>query len=436
MKILLVGNGGREHALAWRLSQSASVAGILCPGGNPGIARHAEVAIPAPKGPDAWAELALRERIDLVVVGPEAPLAEGLADACARRGVRVFGPTQAGARLEASKAFSKEVMLAAGIPTASSETFTELAPALDYARHLRGADGRTVVIKADGLAAGKGVVIATTLEEIESTLRSFLVDGRFGDASRRVVIEEFLDGEEVSVLALTDGESVWPLAPAQDHKRIFDGDRGPNTGGMGAYAPAPVASEEVMAAAYGDVLVSAVRELARRGIVYRGVLYAGLMLTRDGIKVLEFNCRFGDPETQVLMPLFEGDLGETLLACAEGRLGKLMLPGASSTGAPGVRPLHAACVVVASAGYPGDIETGRVINGLDGDFGHDCVVFHAGTRRDEQGRVVTAGGRVLGITAWGLSLQSCLARAYQIASLVSFEGAQLRRDIGARALAN
>jgi len=421
MKILLIGNGGREHAIAWRLRRSPSVSKIVCPNGNPGIAREADVPRVDLPSIDATADYAARERFDLVVVGPEAPLAAGLADACEARGLKVFGPSRAAAQIEASKAFSKDVMRAAGIPTAAYETFDDYDKALDFALGL----GLPVVVKADGLAAGKGVSVCTTKDELVQALRENLKDARFGNASARVVVEQFLHGEEASILAFCDGRDVYPLVPAQDHKRVFDNDEGPNTGGMGTYAPAPVATEEVVSAAYGEVLLPAVREMARRGTPYKGILYAGLMVGEDGINTIEFNCRFGDPETQVILPLLDGDLGEIMLACCEGRLA-----GASI----GTRPGHAACVVLASGGYPGDYAVGKPIRGLDTADGPDRIVFHAGTKAGPDGSVLTAGGRVLGLTAWAPTLQSAVNAAYRMAETVTFEGAHFRRDIARRAL--
>jgi phosphoribosylamine--glycine ligase len=426
MKILLVGNGGREHALAWRLHRSPSVSRIICPNGNPGIERFAECPAAALKGPAQWAEYARKAGADLVVVGPEAPLADGVGDAVRKAGIPVFGPDAEGAKIESSKAWSKEVMRAAGVPTAAFDSFDDAARAKDFARSL----GLPVVIKADGLAAGKGVTVATTWEEAEQAIDENLLGRRFGDSSGRVLIEEFMTGDEASIFGLCDGTTVYPLVAAQDHKRALDGDRGPNTGGMGAYAPAPMVLEEVFTAAYGEVLVPTLQELRRRGIDYRGVLYAGLMLTDEGPKVVEFNCRFGDPETQVVLPLVEGDFGEILMACAEGRLAPLTQQGAITTS-----PAHAATVVLASGGYPGDYKTGLPISGLEQwDEEENAVVFHAGTKRDAEGRIVTAGGRVLACTAWDNSLARAVERAYKMAGSIDFEQKHYRRDIAHRAL--
>ncbi len=422
MKVLLVGNGGREHAIAWRLKRSASVTQIICPNGNPGIAREAETPRVALKSVQEWADYAALKKVDLVVVGPEAPLAAGMTDACEKKGLKVFGPSRAAAQLEASKSFSKDVMNAAGIPTARSESFSDYDKAYDYACGL----GIPVVVKADGLAAGKGVAICTTIDELQQALSENLKEGRFGDSSRTVLVEEFLHGEEASILAFSDGENVYPMTPSQDHKRAYDDDMGPNTGGMGTYAPAPIATEEVLTASFSQVLRPTIEEMAKRGTPYKGVLYAGLMVGREGgIKVLEFNCRFGDPETQVVLPLLDGDLGEIMMACCDKRLDKVSI---------GTRPEHAACVVLASAGYPNGYETGVEIRGLDQVPENGAYVFHAGTKAGENGKVLTAGGRVLGLTAWGSSLQAAVDKAYDLTDIVTFDHCHFRRDIAHRAL--
>ncbi|MEQ8821942.1 MAG: phosphoribosylamine--glycine ligase [Sumerlaeia bacterium] len=434
MKILLIGGGGREHAIAWRLKASPSVTRIVCPNGNPGIAREAETPRAELASPVAWAEYGAEMGADLVVIGPEQPLAEGVADACEAKGLRVFGPTKAGAEIEASKAFAKDIMVSAGIPTAASETFSDATRALDFAKSL----GGRCVVKADGLAAGKGVAMCETLDDARAAIEENLTGHRFGASSARIVIEEWLEGEEVSILALTDGEEVFPLVPSQDHKRAGEGDTGLNTGGMGAYAPVPWFGEEYLTSALSMVLRPAIAELRRRGIPYKGVLYAGLMVTKDGPKVLEFNCRFGDPETQVVLPLFEGDLGETMLACAEGRLGKILLPPHWQEGNAqtiGMRPDNAVVVVMASEGYPGTVRDGQPIHGLDAADGlSNAMIFHAGTTAGPNGEVLTKGGRVLGLTAWGRTLQSSLSTVYDLAGRVSFDGGWLRRDIAHRAL--
>lgn len=418
--------------MAWRLAQSPSVTRIVCPGGNPGIASVAETPRVDLPTVQHWAAYAAEQKFDLVAVGPEAPLEAGIADACIARGIPVFGPPKAGARIEASKAFAKELMEAAGIPTARAASFTDAAKAKDFARSL----GLPVVIKADGLAAGKGVTVATRWAEAEQAIDENLLGKRFGASSASILIEEFMDGQEASVFGLCDGETVYPLVAAQDHKRALDNDEGPNTGGMGAYAPTPFVAEEHFTAIYGEVLQPALRELRNRGIDYRGVLYAGLMLTKEGPKVVEFNARFGDPETQVVLPLLEGDFGEILLACAEGRLGPMVNPtGPDAPPGIGTKPAHAITVVLASGGYPGDYETGLPISGLEKCNGaKDAVVFHAGTRAGEDGAILTNGGRVLSCTAWDTTLARARDRAYALAELIEFKGKHLRKDIGGRVL--
>jgi phosphoribosylamine--glycine ligase len=426
MKVLLVGNGGRENAIAWRLRRSDSVREIVAPNGNPGIARFADVPAVALATNADWVRYAKEQKSDLVVIGPEAPLAAGLADALHAAGIPAFGPVAAGARLEASKSFSKDVMEAAGVPTARSRTVTRTDEAFDFARSL----GLPVVIKADGLAAGKGVTVATTWTEAEAAIIENLVGARFGESSAKLVIEEFMPGEEASIFGLCDGETVFPLVAAQDHKRVFDNDEGPNTGGMGAYAPAPVATPAIVEATMQQVFLPTLAELNRRGIRYRGVLYAGLMVHAGAVRVVEFNCRFGDPETQVVMPLIEGDLGEILLACAEGRLGSLIARGGIGTAA-----LHALTVVLASGGYPGNYNVGEPITGLEQfDQLENGIVFHAGTALGPDGQVVTAGGRVIACTAWDTSLARARTTAYNMVRGIQFAGKHFRSDIAFRAM--
>lgn len=432
MRVLLIGSGGREHALAWKLAQSPRLTALYVAPGNAGTDNPqsqvpiSNLIIPADDSP-ALVGFAQHNEIDLVIIGPEAPLAAGLADALRAAGVRVFGPSRAAAQIEASKAFAKAFMAHHGLPTARYAVFTRFDEAL---AHLRSA-GFPVVIKASGLAAGKGVLVPTSHAEAEAALRQIMVAREFGAAGDEVVIEERLEGEEVSLLAFTDGVTVRAMPPAQDHKRLLDGDLGPNTGGMGAYAPAPCAPSALVDEMTRRVLQPAVDGLRAEGHPFVGCLYAGLMLTRDGPRVLEFNCRFGDPETQVLLPLLESDLLDVALACAEGRLG-----------AAGIRwkPGAAACVVLASEGYPGAYPVGRVITGLDAPL-TEAVVFHAGTRRASAGtrragdEIVTAGGRVLAVTGWGAGLPEALRAAYAAVSQIHFDGMQFRRDIGWRAIA-
>ncbi|HET8724899.1 MAG TPA: phosphoribosylamine--glycine ligase [Anaeromyxobacteraceae bacterium] len=417
MRVLVVGGGGREHALAWKISKSPLVEKVFCAPGNPGTARHAENVAIGAEDVDRLAAWALANRIDFVVVGPEAPLVLGLADRLSTAGVAVFGPSAAGARLEGSKAFAKEIMEAAGVPTAAHGTFDALAPAID---HVRAAGGR-VVVKADGLAAGKGVVVCGDVAEAEQALRSILVDRVHGAAGARVVVEERLEGPEASVIALVDGERVLVLPAAQDHKRIFDGDRGPNTGGMGAFSPTPNVDDALVADVERTVFLPVVREMARRGTPFRGALYAGLMLTRNGPRVLEFNARFGDPETQPILMRLSSDLVPALLAAARGDLSGVRLA---------VDPRAAVGVVMAAEGYPGRVTVGDAIEGADGPFAPDVQVFQAGTRRGPDGRLVTSGGRVLTVCALGADRAEAAARAYEAAGKVRFRGAQYRRDIG------
>lgn len=417
----MAGGGGREHALAWKIAADSSRPEVYCAPGNAGtaeVARNIPIAAEDISGIVGWARA---NNPDLVVVGPEAPLCAGLADRLIAEGIRVFGPTADAAMIEGSKVFSKEVMQAAGVPTAEARVFSDAAEAKAWVRRR----GAPIVVKADGLAAGKGVTVCMTVEEAETAIEDALTRAVFGDAGRRVIVEECLEGEEASILALVDGSRIVMLASAQDHKRIFDGDRGPNTGGMGAYSPAPVVAAEMLAAIREQVFERTLAELRRRCIVYKGVLYAGLMISRGRISVLEFNCRFGDPETQAILPRWDGDILPALNACIDGNLREDMVKW---------RPEPAVCVVMASEGYPGSYKKGALIEGLDRAAAMAGVaVFHAGTRR-EGGAVVTSGGRVLGVTALGADLPEAVKRAYDAVSVIRFDGAQWRRDIAARAL--
>jgi phosphoribosylamine---glycine ligase len=416
VRVLVVGSGGREHALAWALSKSPSVDELLAAPGNAGIESVARCTPIDATDVAGLVDLAERERVELTVVGPEAPLAAGLVDALEARGMRAFGPSAAGARIEESKAWAKELCARHGIPAPRSESFTDVTTAI---MHLDSFEP-PYVVKADGLAAGKGVVIAATREEAVQAIEACLVDRAFGEAGDTVVLEEHVSGREVSVLALTDGRVMVPLEPAQDFKRALDGDRGPNTGGMGAYSPVPFVDEGIRSRIRDEILEPTVKALEAEGVTYRGVLYAGLMLTEDGPVVLEFNARFGDPETQAVVPRMERDLAETLLACAEGRL---------AGHEPGWTSEACVTVVLASGGYPGEYPTGVPIDGLDEAGKSDKVqVFHAGTAW-EDGRVVTAGGRVLAVSALGNDLADARRRAYEACGLISFEGMHLRTDI-------
>jgi phosphoribosylamine--glycine ligase len=420
MRILVVGSGGREHALAWKISRSPLVRELFAAPGNPGMSRVATLVRLDPTDVEGVARWAVEHRIDLVVVGPEAPLVAGLADRVAKDGIPVFGPSAAAAEIEGSKAFAKDVMRAAGIPTADYEAFTALDPAVAWAR----ARGGKVVVKADGLAAGKGVVVCGDAAEAEEALRSMLVGGVHGAAGSKVVVEERLEGPEASCIAFTDGERVRMLAAAQDHKRIFDGDRGPNTGGMGAFSPTPNVGPALLADVERTVILPAVRELARRGRPFRGALYAGLMLTPKGPRVLEFNARLGDPETQPILMRMRSDVVPALLAAARGDLSGVTLDFDERA---------AVGVVLAAEGYPGKVASGDVIDGADGAFPDDVQVFHAGTTRGADGRVVTSGGRVLTVCALGDGLPGAARRAYEAVAKVRFRGMQYRKDIGGKA---
>ncbi|GHG72532.1 phosphoribosylamine--glycine ligase [Comamonas sp. JC664] len=415
VKVLLLGSGGREHALAWKLSQSPRLTQLLCGPGNPGTAKLGTNVPLRADSPEAVAAFARREAVDLVVVGPEAPLVAGVADALAGVGIPCFGPVAAGARIEGSKAFAKEIMAEAGVPTAAFRTFTDVAAAEAYAVE----QGR-IVVKADGLAAGKGVIVAHDVEAARAAVRAV---GAMGVAGQTMVLEELLEGEEVSAMALCDGERYAMLPLSQDHKRVGEGDSGPNTGGMGAYSPAPFLTAEQLAEVGERVVAPTLAVLRRRGIPFRGVLYAGLMLTRGGPKVLEFNARFGDPETQVLMMQLGEDLLPLLDACARGTLEPRTLvsaPGASVG------------VVLAARGYPDAPEKGQRIDGLDAVPG-DATVFLAGVEARD-GALVTAGGRVLTVCARGEDLARARERAYAAVAAVRFDGMHFRRDIGARGM--
>ena len=417
MRILIVGSGGREHALAWKFSQSPLVRELWCAPGNPGMARVAKLLPVRADDVEALAAEARRLSVDLVVVGPEAPLVLGLADRLAKDGIAVFGPSAAAAEIEGSKAFAKDVMLAAGIPTAAHGTFRELDPAIAFARARFG----RVVVKADGLAAGKGVVVAGSLDEAERAIRDMLVGHVHGAAGATVVIEERLEGREASVIALTDGERVRLLPSAQDHKRVGDGDTGPNTGGMGAFSPAQQVTPEVAREVEERVLLPAIRELARRGRPFRGALYAGLMLTPEGLRVLEFNARLGDPETQPILMRLRGDLVPALLAAARGDLSRVSVD---------VDPRPAVGIVLAAEGYPARPVMGDVLAGLDGPFEEGVQVFHAGTGLAPDGGVVSTGGRVLTACALGDDLAAARTRAYAALARIRLRGGHYRRDIG------
>ncbi len=421
MKILVVGGGGREHALVWKIAQSPLVEKIYCAPGNPGIAELAENIPIKVDELDKLLEFAYREKIDLTVVGPEQPLSLGIVDLFEEHGLKVFGPRKNAAIIEASKAFSKDLMQKYRVPTAAYGVFDEIGPALEFIDQI----GIPIVIKADGLAAGKGVIIAQSREEAVSATTDMLSGNAFGAAGSRVVIEEFLTGEEASFLVITDGKEIIPLASAQDHKAIFDGDQGPNTGGMGAYSPAPVVTPAVHEKAMQSILKPTIDGMAAEGRPYCGVLYAGLMINGDQVKTLEFNARFGDPECQPLLMRMKSDLVPVLVAVANGDLSGMTIEWHDKA---------AVCVVMAAKGYPGDYSKGNEILGLEEAAKiDDLYVFHAGTNLKD-GRCVTNGGRVLGVTALGESVQKAIELAYRGVDRISWPGVQYRRDIGKKAL--
>ena len=422
MKVLVIGSGGREHALVWKLAQSVQRPQLFAAPGNAGIAELARCVPIAADDLKGLRDFALEEGIDLTVVGPEVPLALGIVDLFRGSGLRIFGPTKAAAQIEASKVFAKEFMREVGIPTGGFEVFDDYGQALAY---LQGRDG-PVVVKADGLAAGKGSIVCDNRREAEAALELIMVERKFGASGDRVLIEERLYGEEASCLAFSDGEHIALFPPTQDHKPVFDGDKGPNTGGMGCYAPAPVVTPELREEIRRTILEPAIQGLAERGCLYQGVLYAGVIITEEGPKVLEFNCRFGDPETQPQVPLLESDLLSILEACIDGQL---------EEGEVRWRRGAAVCVVLASGGYPGEYEKGKPITGLDRITDPQTTVFHAGTARRD-GEIVTNGGRVLGVTSWDNTIERAIERVYRQVRLIEFEKMHYRTDIGAKALRN
>jgi phosphoribosylamine--glycine ligase len=433
MRILVLGSGAREHALCWRLALDPGVQHVVCAPGNPGIARSIDTAPLSVNDPDAALDLADRLGVDLTVIGPEAPLAAGVADRFAAAGAPVFGPTRLAAQLETSKAFAKEFMARHGVPTARYRVCHSAADATAVVRS--GELGQAVVVKADGLAAGKGVVVAPDAVTAEQAIRTAMLDRAFGDAGARLVIEECLTGPEVSYFVLADGEHYLPLLTAQDHKRAFDDDRGPNTGGMGAFAPSPLVDAALETRITSEIVEPVLRGMAREGTPFRGFLYCGLMLTAEGPRVIEFNVRFGDPEAQVVLPLLDRPLAPLLDAASRGRLRSSDV----DRGARAERdPAEAGCavgVVLAARGYPGDVETGQPIDGLE-QLAHDypdVLAFFAGVR-SANGGLHTAGGRVMTLVARARTYQAAIARVYDAASSVRFDGMQYRRDIGRKAL--
>ena len=422
MKVLLVGGGGREHALAWKLAQSPRLTRLYAAPGNPGIAAHADCVPVRDTDLDELVALARRERVELAVIGPEVPLSLGLRDRLSDAGVSVFGPSQSAARLESSKAFAKDLMARYGIPTARFRVFQDAGAARRFSREL----GAPLVVKADGLAAGKGAMVCATLPEADAAIRLCLDEDAFGAAGRTVVVEEFMTGEEASFFVITDGVSALPLPAAQDHKAIFDDDRGPNTGGMGAYSPAPVMDEAMTGRVMDEIVTPTLAAMAKEGAPYAGVLFAGLMIGPDGPRVVEFNCRFGDPECQAIVPRLDEDILPVFEAVASGR----GLPASLRW-----RREASVCVVLASPGYPGTPRAGLPIEGVETAAALPGVnVFHAGTAR-RGGALLTAGGRVLGVQTLGADIRAAIERAYEAVGRIRFEGMQFRHDIGRRALA-
>lgn len=420
MRILVVGGGGREHAIIWALKKSEKVTELFCAPGNAGIAQLAEIVPIAVNKFDELVQFAKDASIDLVFIGPDDPLAEGIVDAFEKHNIPVYGPNKAAAEIEGSKIFMKDLLKKYNIPTAKYETFTEYETALAYLRQQE----IPIVIKADGLAAGKGVTVAYSLEEAEQALREAMVDKVFGAAGNQIVIEEFLEGQEMSILAFVDGETVRAMVPAQDHKPVFDNDKGPNTGGMGTYTPLPHIEQSIVDESIANIIIPTAKAMVSEGRPFRGVLFAGLMITKDGPKTIEFNARMGDPETQVVLPRLETDLLDIVLASLNGRLDQLDIVWSEEA---------AVCVIVASEGYPAAYPKGRVIEGLDAAEAQGALVFHAGTA-EQDGRIVTNGGRVLGVVGRGRDIAEARARAYEAVGVIHFDGMHSRTDIAAKAL--
>ena len=418
MKVLVVGGGGREHAIVWKLSQSPKIKKLYCAPGNPGIAKLAECVSIAVSQIEKLADFAKNEQIDLTFVGPEEPLSLGIVNYFKEQGLAVYGPSKEAALIEGSKAFAKELMIKYQIPTAKYAAFTNYEEALDYVR----SEGVPIVIKADGLAAGKGVVVAKSLLEAEDALKSMMKDVTFGAAGVRVVIEEFLEGEEMTLLSFVNGSTVKPMVPSQDHKPVYDGDKGPNTGGMGTYAPLSHIDSSITERIIETIVQPTAEAMVAEGVPYEGILYTGLMLTKEGPKVIEYNARFGDPETQVVLPLLETDLVDIVTASLTGELENIEVKWKDKA---------AVCVIMSSAGYPGPYEKGEVIYGLD-HVVNPSIIFQAGTA-EKDGEIITSGGRVLGVTAVGETLKEARELAYQSVEKVSFNGAHYRTDIGSKA---
>lgn len=420
MRVLVIGSGGREHALCWKLAESSRVEKIYCAPGNPGISSYAECVGLDISDNDAIYRFAVEQKVSLAVIGPELPLVNGVADYLSERGIRVFGPSKAAAQIEGSKTFAKDLMRKYNIPTAAYETFTDAAAAKAYICR----QGAPIVVKADGLAAGKGVIVAMTEAEALAAIDMIMQEQAFGSAGEQVVIEEFMQGEEASLLAFTDGFTVVPMVAAQDHKRVFDNDQGPNTGGMGAYAPAPVVTAEIREQVAREILQPAVDAMRQEGYLYQGCLYAGLMITDKGPKVVEFNARFGDPETQVVLPLLGSDLLTVMEACIDGMLAETEIHWKNQA---------AVCVVAAAGGYPGTYRKGDIIEGIENAERLGALVFHAGTARIN-GQVAASGGRVLAVTAIAADVGAAVRKVYGALPEIRFEGMHYRKDIAFRAI--
>ena len=421
MKVLVIGGGGREHSLVWKIRQSSKVSGVLCAPGNAGIEEIATCIDVAANDLEGLVRLAKREGVGLTVVGPEIPLALGIVDAFEEEGMRVFGPSRDAAQLEASKSFAKDLMKQKGIPTAFFSTFTDPEEACRYIKEV----GAPIVVKADGLCAGKGVIVCRTTEEALDAVNLIMINESFGDAGKKIVVEECLQGEEASFMVFTDGKDVLPMPSSQDHKPVFDGDKGPNTGGMGAYSPAPVVTEALEKQILGEIIRPTIEAMAGMGRPYRGVLYAGVMIDEGRAKVLEFNCRFGDPEAQPVVMRLKSDIVTVMEAVIDGDLSRLRLDW---------DPRAAVCVVMASKGYPRSYKNGIPISGLDEvKTLSDTVVFHAGTRKNAE-KIVTHGGRVLGVTALGETIAEAIDRTYNAVQRIEWQGVHFRKDIGRKAL--
>lgn len=421
MNILLIGSGGRENALAWKLSQSSRVEELYIAAGNPGTAEYGENLEFAESNQEALLEFAIKEKIDITLVGPEAPLAAGIVDLFEEHGLKVFGPKQSAARLESSKAFSKELMQKYEIPTAEYKSFTEASQAVEHIK----AKGAPIVVKASGLAAGKGVIVAQTEAEALAAVETIMEAEKFGEAGEKVVIEEFLEGEEATILAFCDGKTIVPMIASQDHKPAYDGGKGPNTGGMGAYAPAPVVTEQIKEDFITEIMEPTLKALQSEDLDFKGIIYFGLMIKDDKAKVLEYNVRFGDPEAQVVLPLLETDLVDIMEAVIEGKLDQIEIKW---------KDQKALCVVMASGGYPVEYEKGKEITGIkEANSAEDIIVFQAGTEFAED-KLLTAGGRVLAVTALGEQFEEVIEKAYAGVEKINFKDSQIRSDIGQKAL--